>query len=166
MTSFSSWSDAFQKALLLRSAVASVDPFRGIFRRHLTEEYEHDLELRVALPPDAEVIGHTDSVLLGVISWIQWKMLECDDFGRWLIFFAAIEPSAEAFYSQLQDVDFGRAQSHFSTHLAADHSHAMFGLKEIEAAGVQPAAYHFALVDEAWIMIGALFDRLAHLAQQ
>lgn len=166
LASFSKWSDVFQKTLLLRSAIASAEPFRSVFRRHLAEEYDHDLDLRTALSSDTQVIDKTDSMLVGVFSWFQWKMLECDDFGRWLLFFAAIEPSADVFYSQLKDVDFGRAQSHFTTHLAADKSHSMFGLKEIEATGLQPAAYHLAIVEEGWTMIGALYDRLVHIAQQ
>ncbi|MEE9385163.1 MAG: hypothetical protein V3V08_17295 [Nannocystaceae bacterium] len=87
------WSGSFQRAMLLRSATADAGPLADVFRAHLREEFDHDVDLASQRNQTRAKIW--DPTLDSLGSWFLLKMMTADAIEKWLIVHRVLEVGSD-----------------------------------------------------------------------
>ena len=160
---FQGWSNQFQKAMLLKTALCDDPRFKPVFRKHFVEELGHDQ----ALARDRKTAStRWDAVLEATCSWFPSKMIAGDLYEQIVIMHLCVEAVAVVFYKfATPALDPDGKSSHFRAHEGVDVEHEKLGLEFLE--GLSSAQYRRLLnvQAEAWSMSEALFGRLGQLMQ-
>ena len=162
LMSVQAWSNWFQRAMLLRSAVAADERFAALFREHLEEEFGHDRLLARERGSD-EVLW--DPVLEATSSWFATSMLRLDDAGKAVLIHLVLEAASEAFMGVAQPVldSYGELR-YFALHNEADEHHVSMAADALD--GLSPADYDrlSEVQERGWQMINVLSARIAELS--
>jgi quercetin dioxygenase-like cupin family protein len=156
------WSNWFQRAMLLRSALTADVRFSGLFREHLDEEYGHDRLLARERGSDEFV---WDPILEAASSWFASSMLTLDNAEKAVLVHMVLEAASSTFMAEAQPVlDSYGAMSYFSLHNEADDDHV--AMAEDVLRGLPAKTYQrlFTVQEQGWQMLNALCARIAELS--
>jgi hypothetical protein len=158
------WSESFQKMLLLRVSFCDEPTYSEVFRKHLSEEFEHDL----ALNKDFALIGaEWDPVVDAAVNWFCWKMLTLSQAEKLLLGNLVLESAADIFYSSMRPwLDPCGIAIHFDVHENADARHQNMGRAIFEGLSETDHKRLFEIQKQGWSMINALFSHIALLAKK
>lgn len=158
---FQIWSDNFQKAMLLKTALCDDNKFMATFQKHYAEEYGHD----EMLIKDRQLEENKeDAILEAICNWFPSKMLSFNHFEQIVVMNLCVEASAVVFYEYVKPaIDPYNELKHFQAHEKIDCEHEKMGLDLLE--GLTTNIYQRLLViqEKAWAMLEALMQRLGEL---
>jgi hypothetical protein len=157
------FSNYFQKTVLLRATLTDNNKFSTSARQHLDEEYGHDVliaSLRQHRPPC------WDPILEATSAWFSWKMLTLDNIEKTLLVHLVLESSAVVFFKTanetLKKYDYAK---YFSIHDENDPHHETMGtdlLKNLRAEEYQSLLL---VQNQGWEILIAACNRMAHIVK-
>jgi hypothetical protein len=157
------FSNYFQRTLMLRTAFTDTTHFANLAQEHLDEEYGHNISLlqeRANKPPKWDPILESGS------AWFCWKMLTLDNTEKTLLIHLVLEGSANIFFTAANVVmQRYKTTNYFNVHAENDERHEALGFELLE--GLTPKIYqNLALVQkQGWEVLIMTCDRIAELAQ-
>lgn len=159
------WSDYYQKALMVRSALTADVGYADIFRRHLDGEYGHDTGLARDRGRDAGTVW--DPVLDATASWFLVKILSLDNLERLVLVQLVLEVAGSIFHKAAAPAlaRFGETD-YFAQHSKADEAHARTALEVFE--GHDRATYNrlMQIQSQGWDMLNKLCSRMVEVADE
>ncbi|HEY1534542.1 MAG TPA: hypothetical protein VGF76_11000, partial [Polyangiaceae bacterium] len=158
------WSSYFQRAIFARSAATDDRRFGVVFRKHLIEEFGHDLDL-------ARERGGTrpvwDPVLDACGNWFCWKMLTCDNVEKIILIHLVLEVGGSVISAHAGPAinPLGET-SYFAVHDEADALHQELGLELLQNVPEASFPRLFQVQAEGWDMLNLLSKRIAELSHE
>lgn len=157
------FSNYFQKAVMLRYVTTEQTSAALVAARHLDEEFKHNEALakdRDNRPPK------WDPILEATSCWFAWKMLTLDNIEKTALMHLVLETSADIFFCAADKVmrRFDET-NYFSLHADLDDQHAAMGEKLL--LNLSEAEYQRLgeLLDTGWTMLTMACNRIALLAE-
>jgi mannose-6-phosphate isomerase-like protein (cupin superfamily) len=158
---FQRWSNHFQRAMLVKTALCEDPAFVQVFRKHFAEELNHDQALR---DDRKSASARWDAVLEAVCAWFPSRMLSSGHEEQIVIMNMVVEAVAIVFYHHAcPALDPNKEMSHFHAHDGVDVDHQKLGLPLLENLSAHQYARLLQVQAEAWSMSEALFRRLGEL---
>lgn len=155
------WSNHFQKAMLLKTALCDDPVFIPIFHQHYVEEFGHDK----MLANDASVETSKDPLLEALCCWFPSKMLCFDNHERIVAMNLCVEAAAAIFYEYSRPaIDPDNQLAHFQAHDKIDHQHERMGIALLEYLTATKYQRLLDVQRDAWAMCEALMSRIAELS--
>lgn len=162
LDSLQTFSNYFQKVVLLRNVLTDNPRFNTLALDHLKEEFCHNEALM------AERNGRTpmwDPILESTCSWFAWKMLNTNDEEKIILVHLVLESSGTVFFNAACPImqQYGH-QHYFVVHSIADVHHEKMGRELLE--GLSPARYErlMEVQVQGWSIMIAACNRIAALA--
>ncbi|MDP3561138.1 MAG: hypothetical protein Q8R83_03035 [Legionellaceae bacterium] len=154
---FSNW---FQRTVLIRAAVTEDTDFSHLAQEHLDDEYGHHTDL------DRER-GHRprawDPILEGLSCWFTWKMFSLDNTAK-IVLIQVLElgatiicPVAQATFSSYGET------TYFAVHSEADEIHKQMGSEYLIGLSKKEYQRLYQVQMEAWGILEAAMRRMAEL---
>jgi hypothetical protein len=156
------FSNYFQKTMLLRLALTDNANFSALSQEHLDEEYGHNVAL---LEERGKRPAKWDPILEATSSWFCWKMLTLDNVEKTLLVHLVLEASANIFFTCANEImQRYKTTDYFNVHAENDERHENIGTKLLE--NLTPKIYSdLAIVQEqGWEMLISACNRMASLA--
>ena len=161
---FQVWSNYFQKAMLLRTALCDDPNFIPIFYQHLTEEFGHD---RMFNKERSAVNVRKDAILEALCNWFLSKMLSFSPYEQVVVMNLCLEAAAVVFYGRARSIiDPDDQFEHFQAHHEVDVAHEEMGLSLLKNLPALQYERLFKVQEDAWAMCEALIHRLSELVQE
>jgi len=158
---FQVWSEYFQKAMLLKTALCDDAAFKPVFRQHLAEEFGHDQLLTHDHHGES---CRKDALLEAICCWFPYKMLTLTRHEQIVAMNLCVEAAAAIFYEYANPViNPGSQCSHFNSHGEIDHLHENLGLSLLEHLTQDHYKRLIEVQEESWEMCEALMHRLGEL---
>jgi hypothetical protein len=157
------FSNYFQKAVMLRYVTTEHRPASLIAANHLDEEFKHNETLskdRGHRPPK------WDPILEATSSWFAWKMLTLDNIEKTVLMHLILETSADIFFRAADKVmqKFGETK-YFAIHADVDEHHAAMGEKLLLNLSEAEYIRLGEILNFGWTMLTVACNRIATLAQ-
>lgn len=162
---FQVWSDHFQKAMLLKTALCDDPHFIPLFDQHFREELGHDKLLKSDRKTS---FFKRDAILEAVCHWFPSKMLSFNLCEQILVMNLVVEGSAVIFYENIRPVlDPQGSLKHFQLHTEElDSSHESLGLDLLEGLSKRQFDRLLDLQEQSWAMLEAVMGRIGELCSQ
>ena len=156
------WSNWFQRTILLRSGVVHDERYLGLFRDHLDEEFGHDRLLAGERGTDERV---WDPVLEAASSWFASSMLMADDADKAVLVHLVLEAAGATFMAIARPVlnSYGET-TYFDVHDEADDQHAAMAERALEGLSEETYRRLLTVQDQGWQMFETLCARMAELS--
>ena len=156
LASFKSWSQCFQKLVLMRAALCSQDTFKSVTTEHLKDEFGHDEDF--ASISEIRLLPR----LRAVLGWFTEQMIKLDDPARVVFMNLAIEGSATVFYQKLAPIfQESNYKNHVDIHNVMDHTHEGMGLENLDISSCAELQRLSSILTLTWEMIEELYTALA-----
>ncbi|MGG8408118.1 cupin domain-containing protein [Streptomyces sp. 12297] len=156
-----SWSATFQRLMFLRQGLCTREPFEGVYRQHLAEEYGHD----GLLTPAVTGKRRRDPVVEATGTWFLNRIISFDELEKTALVHLVLETSADAFHTEAAKLfaDDELLAPYFGIHSDHDEGHAELGVELV--SGQHPRTYLrlHEVLEESWDMLEAMLDRMATL---
>lgn len=157
------FSNYFQKVVMLRSVLTENLKFRVISSTHLKEEFDHNEKLssdRNHQPPT------WDPILEATSSWFAWKMFTLNDEERTVLIHLVLENSANIFFhaahkvmQKYEDTDY------FKIHSEVDEKHEKMGYELLENLPADKYLHLINVQNQGWDMLNVVCTRIAELVR-
>lgn len=160
---FQIWSNYFQKAMLLKTALCDDPSFSPLFYQHFREEFGHDQ----MLTRDRErSCIKKDAVLEALCNWFLSKMISFSPYEQVVVMNLCVEGCAVVFYSFAKSaIDPDNQLEHFQAHGSIDLNHEEMGLSLLENLSSSQYNRLLEIQEDTWEICGALMQRLSELVQ-
>lgn len=156
------FSDYFQKAVMLRAIFTEHSMLGKLAQEHLNEEFGHNTSLlidRSNRPP------YFDPVLDSTAAWFCWKMLTLGHLEKALLMHWVLESSAYLFFLEAHKVmeKYGET-NYFKVHAEADEAHQHFDLTLLK--NLTPTDYQNlnTVVEQGWQVLLTVCNQIAELS--
>ncbi len=158
---FQTWSNCFQKAMLLKTAFCEDPYFAHVFSKHYQEELGHNEMLKKDRQKDS---FKRDAVLEAVANWFPSKMVSLNQSEHIIIMNLTVEAAALVFYEFAKPaIDPDNKLSHFQAHGEIDICHESLGLDLLEDLNERQYKRLLEIQEDSWEMLDALMHRLGEL---
>lgn len=155
------WSNHFQKAMLLKTALCDDPSFMPIFYQHFVEEYGHNELLK---KERSSRVYEKDMMLEAMCNWFPSKMLSFNLYEQTVVMNLCLEGSAVIFYEYVKPVlDPENQSSYLQAHNEVDLEHEKMGIHLLENLSANQYRRLIDIQKEAWAMLEALMQRLGEL---
>lgn len=154
------WSDYFQRLLLLRAALSQHSEHQCVAVDHLRDELGHNDNLRAQRGGKHGKIW--DATMQSVMEWFKHRMMVASDIEKTILMHLVIETSGEVFHKKAAAIF--RKMPHFQEHGDDDGDHAAYGIALLKTTTSAEVKDLFDPLDEAWQMMTLLCDRMAEIA--
>lgn len=161
MDCIQTFSNYFQKTVMLRATLTTDLKFSFSAQQHLDEEYGHHLliaSLRKNQPP------HWDPILEATSAWFSWKMLTSDNIEKTLLVHMVLESSAVVFFKAAYEIlkEHDCAQ-YFSIHMENDPAHELMGTDLLKNLREDEYKNLLIIQNQGWEMMIAAGNRIADI---
>lgn len=156
------FSDFFQKAVMLRYIFSEEQPFLKIAQEHLTEEYGHNTSLSA---DRSHRPIHFDPIIESGASWFAWKMFTADNLQKTVLIHWVLEASANLFFNAAHETtkNFGET-NYFKTHSVLDQQHEMIDPSLLESISEREYQALAKILDHGWAVLKAVTDQIAKVS--
>lgn len=155
------FSNYFQKVVILRHALCENPQFLPITQQHLAEEFGHDQSLmadRKHKPP------MWDPILEATASWFSWKMLTLDSEEKTVLVHLVLETSANIFFHEAHRVmQVYNETKYFQIHSELDEQHENLGKGLLVNLTSSKYERLLEIQHQGWGVLNALCDRIESL---
>lgn len=154
------WSDYFQRLLLLRAALSQHSEHQCVAADHLKDELGHNDNLRAQRGGKHGRIW--DATMQSVMEWFKHRIMVVSDIEKTLLMHLIIEASGEVFHKKASAIF--SDMLHFQEHGDDDGDHAAYGVALLKKASAAEVNDLLGPLDEGWQMMTLLCDRMAEMA--
>jgi quercetin dioxygenase-like cupin family protein len=166
------WVDGNQTLLFSRQASVRDPLFVKVFFGHMTEELGHDVlhadRADGGTPDvdDADTAPFRDAIMEAITDWFAHQMFVLDDIEKAAVVHLVIENASSVYHREAMPVLAKYLNNnYFELHVEADDGHAAIGEELIRQAGPRTYQRLEQVLGEAWMMIGAMTNRLVELTR-
>ncbi len=155
------FSDYFQKTVILRNALCDNRKFLAVTQLHLQEEFCHNLKLladRSYNPPT------WNPILDATASWFTWKMFTLDNEEKIVLMHLVLETSANIFFKEAHKVMHAYGETdYFKIHAEVDSEHEKMGAELLKNLSTDKYERLLEVQYQGWEMLNAVCDQIAAL---
>lgn len=163
-TYFQVWSNYFQKAMHLKTALCDDPQFIALFKQHFDEEFGHDSLLQKDI---SSKLIRKDPILEAFCHWFLYKIIILNLHEQIIVMNLCVEGAATIFYEYTKPfLNPENASSHFNAHNEIDHHHENIGMPLLENLSEAQYIRLKDILEESWAMINSLMKRLYELSIQ
>lgn len=149
--------------VLARVVFSEQKEFTKLAWEHLLDEFGHNIELSEERKNNMEI---EEPIFEALGSWFTSKMMTLGDSAKTVLVHLVIESCATIFYEKLGAIFLNceKAGKHFKTHNHLDPEHEQMGIDLLKRLNVNDPAL-LETQRKGWVMIEALFTRLAEITE-
>ncbi len=163
MNCIQTFSNYFQKTVMLRAALTDNLKFSISAQKHLDEEYGHHLliaSLRKNQPPQ------WDPILESTAAWFSWKMLTLDNIEKTLLIHLVLESSAVVFFQAAYEVlKKHDCAQYFSIHMENDPTHETMGIDFLKDLREEEYKNLLLIQNQGWEIMITASNRIAAIVK-
>ena len=163
MNCIQTFSNYFQKTVMLRATLTDNLKFSVSAQQHLDEEYGHHMliaSLRKHQPP------HWDPILESTAAWFSWKMLTLDNIEKTLLVHLVLESSAVVFFQAAYEVlKKHDCAQYFSIHMENDPSHETMGTDLLRNLREEEYSNLLLIQNQGWEVLITAGNRIASIVK-
>jgi hypothetical protein len=165
---FQTWSNCFQKAMLLKTALCEDPIFTPTFLKHYHEEFGHNEMLindrRKSKAASTSLVKKKDALLEAICNWFPSKMFSLTPQEQIVVMNLTVEACALVFYEYAKTaIDPEDKLKHFQSHGEIDICHENLGLDLLETLSDFQYKRLLEIQEDSWAMLDALMNRVAEL---
>lgn len=155
------FSDYFQKVVMLRSAFCDNPLFFTVSQAHLSEEFEHNMQLMRDRQHRPRI---WDPILESGSTWFAWKMLTLDNDEKTVLVHLVLETSGSIFFQAAHRVmqAFGETD-YFAVHAVADDEHQHMGVTLLRDISNERFQSMIDLQQQGWRILNMVCERMANI---
>lgn len=158
------FSDYFQKVVMLRYVFCEDKKFFSVTQEHLKEEFGHNFLLmadRDDRPP------FWDSILDAQAAWFAWKMLTLNQEEKTVLMHLVLEASANIFFREAHMImQKYKETDYFKTHAEVDEEHEKMGVQLLQNIDEDRFRRLLEVQQKGWEVLNSICERIAYLTSQ
>ncbi len=157
------FSNYFQKTVMLRYVFCDNLRFLNVIQEHLQEEFAHNFSL------DADRnhrLPEWDAILEATAGWFTWKMFTLDQEEKTVLLHLVMETSANIFFQEAHKIMQKYSETnYFKIHSEADEKHEKMGIELLQNLSSEKYQRLLEIQYQGWDMLNAVCDRMATLTK-